>query len=790
MRLHRLRSKIALVFVLLMLAIQAAVFVATRSVIASVAHAHVDAQLAMGERVFRKVLQSDTEKLNQAAAVVAADFGFREAVALRDQTTVLSALQNQGDRIHADIVMLVGLDGKLIADSRDPASAGKPFPFPSLIQHTTHKDASSIIGVVNGRPYELVLVPVKAPLTIAWVAMGFAIDDIAAREMREVASLHVSFIARPAGGQWTVLASSLPAEQRTALERASRTATLVERQSASVSLNEGFGSRIVWLAVSNQPVAAVLQTSLDEAMAPYRKLQSTLFLLTLAGVVISIAGATLTARSVTRPLAELTRFAQRIGRGDYSAPIQIAQKDEISALAAAFGQMRDDIAEREARITDLAYVDRLTGLPNRVAFNECLQQAIEMAAPERSPLAVMMLDMDRFKYVNDTLGHHIGDLLLHEVAKRLIRCVPGDTDTVARLGGDEFAILLPGGELGTAQRIAQAMLKALEEPIVIEAHVVDVAASIGIVIFPDDGGDVHSLLRRADVAMYRAKRTNAGMSVYDESEERYGEERLSLMSELRHAIEYGELRLYYQPKVDLASNDMSHVEALVRWVHPVRGVVPPGEFIPFAEQTGFIRSISRWVAGEAISQCAAWHAKGIALSVSVNVSARDLAEADFPDVLEALLRQHGVEPRWLWLEITESALMDDPAHAIAILDRLHRLGIRLSIDDFGTGYSSLSYLKRMPVDELKIDRSFVMGMVSGPDDEIIVRSTIALGHNMGLRVVAEGVEDATTLETLRTLHCDVAQGYHLGRPLSADGIESWITRWAETVASAALADEV
>jgi EAL domain-containing protein (putative c-di-GMP-specific phosphodiesterase class I) len=320
--------------------------------------------------------------------------------------------------------------------------------------------------------------------------------------------------------------------------------------------------------------------------------------------------------------------------------------------------------------------------------------------------------------------------------------------------------------------------------------VVDVAASIGIVIFPDDGGDVHSLLRRADVAMYRAKRTNAGMSVYDESEERYGEERLSLMSELRHAIEYGELRLYYQPKVDLASNDMSHVEALVRWVHPVRGVVPPGEFIPFAEQTGFIRSISRWVAGEAISQCAAWHAKGIALSVSVNVSARDLAEADFPDVLEALLRQHGVEPRWLWLEITESALMDDPAHAIAILDRLHRLGIRLSIDDFGTGYSSLSYLKRMPVDELKIDRSFVMGMVSDPDDEIIVRSTIALGHNMGLRVVAEGVEDATTLETLRTLHCDVAQGYHLGRPLSADGIESWITRWAETVASAALADEV
>ncbi|MFM0736326.1 EAL domain-containing protein [Paraburkholderia xenovorans] len=776
MRLHRLWTRIALVFVLLMLAVQATVFVATSTVIRSVARANADSDLAVGERVFERVLQSDIEKLTQAAAVVAADFGFREAVALRDQTTVLSALQNQGDRIHADMVMLVGLDGKLIADSRSPASAGTPFPFPSLLQHSARKDAVSLIGVINGQPYVIVTVPVKAPLTIAWVAMGFAIDDALARDLQAVTSLEVSFVANSGAAPWTVLASSLPAQQRTELQLASRTAMRVEPKSANVVLNDGFGSRVLPLASPGKQVVAVLQKSLDEAMAPYRKLQSMLLLLTMGGVIVSIAGAALTARSVTRPLAELTRFARRIGHGDYSLPIPTERKDEISELAVAFGQMSEGIAEREARITELAYVDGLTGLPNRVSFNERFQQAIASAAERGGSIAMMVLDVDRFKYVNDVLGHHLGDLLLSEVGQRLRACLPGASDIVGRLGGDEFAVLLPDADLRAAQRVASVLLKALEEPIQIEAHIVDVAASIGVVAFPEDGTDMHVLLRRADVAMYAAKRTNAGMSIFDHGEEMHGAERLSLMSGLRHAIEHAELRLFYQPKVHLATNVMTHVEALVRWQHPTRGMVPPGEFIPFAEQTGFIRWISRWVANEAIAQCARWHAKGLKLSVSVNLSARDLFDTDLPDVFETILRRHGVEPRWLWAEITESALMEDPSKAIAILERLRRLGIRLSIDDFGTGYSSLSYLKRMPVDEIKIDRSFVANMAKDTDDEVIVRSTIALAHNMGLSVVAEGVEDAATLAALRALQCDVAQGYYLSRPLTADALEAWIAK--------------
>jgi EAL domain-containing protein (putative c-di-GMP-specific phosphodiesterase class I) len=268
-----------------------------------------------------------------------------------------------------------------------------------------------------------------------------------------------------------------------------------------------------------------------------------------------------------------------------------------------------------------------------------------------------------------------------------------------------------------------------------------------------------------------------GFSLYDERHDQNSAERLSLMSELRQAVEHDQLTLYYQPKVDLATHRVKYVEALVRWDHPTRGFVAPDQFIPFAEQTGYIKTISRWVADKAIAQCAAWHAQGIDLAVSVNVSARELIQSSLPETFVALLDKHKVAPEWIWIEITESAIMDDPNHAIETLDRLHALGIRLSIDDFGTGYSSLSYLKRMPVDELKIDKSFVMGMAHHKDDETIVRSTIDLGHNMGLKVVAEGVEDEALMQRLKDLHCDLAQGFHLSRPLPPAKLELWLKGW-------------
>jgi diguanylate cyclase (GGDEF)-like protein len=768
MLLHSLRARIALVFVVLMLVAQAAAFVVINSVILKNAHRNAEEQLTVAERVFAQVLHGNSEQLTQAASVAAADFGFRQAVATHDGKTVASALQNHGDRIHADVVMLVDLDGKLIADSGGVGREGMAFPFPKLIKTVATKGDASSFGMIGARAYQLVAVPVKAPITIAWVVMGFAIDDALAREMSSLTSLDVSFLTVDPRGDWGVLASSLPDDARAALKDPAQLA------------EDGYATRILKLHSEGQTVAVLLERSLNEALAPFHRLQSTLLLITLLGVMVSVVGSVLTARSVTRPIAALAQFSKRIGQGDYAEPIAIRQNDEIGQLARAFNQMQDGIAERERRITELAYMDRLTGLPNRALFNDRLQQAIAAAMRSHHPLSVMMMDLDRFKYVNDTLGHPIGDMLLCEVAKRLRAALQRKTDTVARLGGDEFAVLLPRDDLAAARIIAARMLRALEEPITIEGQLVDVGASIGIVAFPDNGADMNVLMRRADIAMYVAKRSNLGFALYDERHDEHSAERLSLMSELRQAVEHDQLTLHYQPKVDLATHRVKYVEALVRWDHPTRGFVSPDQFIPFAEQTGYIKTISRWVADKAIAQCAAWRAQGIELAVSVNVSARELIQSTLPETFQGLLDKHGVAPEWIWIEITESAIMDDPNHAIETLDRLHALGIRLSIDDFGTGYSSLSYLKRMPVDELKIDKSFVMGMSQHKDDETIVRSTIDLGHNMGLKVVAEGVESEAMLERLRELNCDLAQGFHLSRPLPPAKLEAWLDVWRVT----------
>ncbi|HTH73967.1 MAG TPA: EAL domain-containing protein [Trinickia sp.] len=766
MRFKSLRARIAVVIVLLMLAAQAAAYIVISSVIQRNAVTNAQEQLAVAERVFREVLRTNGEKLTQAATVVAADFGFREAVATHDESTVVSALRNHGSRIDADLVILVDLDGKLIADSRGSMQGGESFPFRELMQTAAHGRERATIRVIDGKLYQLVAVPVKAPLPVAWVAMGFLIDNRMAQEMASLTSLDVSFVDQMPDGRWTTLATTLsgqaPVHERLRDVAGDRDAT-----------------RVIALASTGERVAVVLQRSLTAAIAPFHRLQSALLVITLCGIALSIVGSVVTARSVTRPIAALMHFTRRVGSGDYAEPIVVEHDDEIGELARAFNRMQDGISRRENRITELAYTDRLTGLPNRAMFSDRLQQTIAEALPAMRPFGVMMMDLDRFKYVNDTLGHPIGDFVLREVAQRLRTTLADHSGLVARLGGDEFAVLLPDDDVAGAERIAVRILKALEQPISIEGQPVDVGASIGIVTFPENGTDMNVLLRRADIAMYVAKRSNAGVARYEARHDNSSAERLSLMSELRRAVEQDQLRLFYQPKVDLATQTVQHVEALVRWDHPVRGYVSPDQFIPFAEQTGYIRAISHWVAENAIRQCAMWRKAGIELAISVNVSARELIQIGLPDTFAALLSRYDVPADRLWIEITESAIMDDPNHAIETLDRLNAIGIRLAIDDFGTGYSSLSYLKRMPVDELKIDKSFVMGMTENKDDETIVRSTIDLAHNMGLKVVAEGVESEAVLRRLADLRCDLAQGFHLSRPLPPERLEEWLRQWGE-----------
>jgi diguanylate cyclase (GGDEF)-like protein len=447
-------------------------------------------------------------------------------------------------------------------------------------------------------------------------------------------------------------------------------------------------------------------------------------------------------------------------------------------VLAIFQYLAIELLKSKRRGDDLhrmATTDELTDLPNREFFRAELADRIAAAKTARESFAVMLIDLDRFKEVNDTLGHHYGDELLRQVGPRLARCVGAD-GLVARMGGDEFAVMSDTGtgEIEVLEGIAAELIACVQEAVVVDELSLEVGASIGISRYPADGRDAHSLLRRADVAMYAAKESHSGFKIYAAELDRHSMRRLSVLSDFRRALGSDEIVVYYQPIVDVGDEHVRAAEGLVRWNHPELGVLPPGAFMQIVEQTGLIGPMTRLVLERAIEQCAQWRRSGRQLSVAVNLSVRNLLDRNLPAEIEHMLDAYGLPPAALQLEITESMLMADPERAVATVTRLSGLGAQLSVDDFGTGYSSLANLRRLPIDELKIDRSFVSPMLRDESDLIIVRSTINLGHDLGLRVIAEGVEDEPTLKRLAHLGCDLAQGYQISRPLPSDAFARWL----------------
>ncbi len=450
----------------------------------------------------------------------------------------------------------------------------------------------------------------------------------------------------------------------------------------------------------------------------------------------------------------------------------------LTILMATYVSKR--VTKQALTLEHRALYDELTDLPNRTLFQDRLQQAIRNSQRSSRTFAIILMDLDRFKEVNDTLGHDVGDLLLKEVGQRLKDTVRS-ADTVARLGGDEYVIILENLSEKYVEAVAEKIRKALDRPFVLEGEIVDISASLGIALFPEHGSDAVTLIRRADMAMYAAKHEHSGFAIYTEAHEQGSRTDLAFKSELRQAIEQDELMLYYQPKIDHASAKVMGVEALVRWQHPKRGFLPPDDFITAAEQTGLIGPLARWVLDKALRQCAALHQAGILISMAVNLSARNLHDKQLPTEIADLLRSAGVAPAYLVLEITETAVMDDPMFALEILHQLDKMGVTLAIDDFGTGYSSLAYLSKLPVDEIKIDKSFVIDMLTDTQAAVIVRSTIELGHNLGLKVVAEGVESQEVWDRLTQWGCDTAQGYYMSRPLPEEKLMLWLqdSSWAQ-----------
>jgi diguanylate cyclase (GGDEF)-like protein/PAS domain S-box-containing protein len=476
-----------------------------------------------------------------------------------------------------------------------------------------------------------------------------------------------------------------------------------------------------------------------------------------------------------KPFEAEATAARKDGR-EFELEVQLVPVEDGGQLTHWVAFLRDvtDSKSQLVMLRHQALHDALTDLPNRSLLFERFEKALEDGRSGRTLVALLLMDLDRFKEVNDTFGHHFGDVLLKQVALRLCNQL-AEGDTVARLGGDEFAIVLTSAaDSNGVAAAARRVLNTLQQPFVVEGQVLEVGASIGIALFPQHGADARTLMRRADVAMYAAKSASLGYSFHTDDREPRSADQLSLIVELRQAVARNELELYYQPKMHLRSGLMTRAEVLLRWNHPSRGLLAPAAFIPAAERTGLIKSITDWILDRVLCELQQWHERGAPVHVAVNISAKSLQEQTLPQKVHAALTKWNIDARFLKLEITESSIMADPAHALAIMSMLQSMGVRLSIDDFGTGYSSLTHLRELPIDEIKVDKSFVMGMTGSDADAAIVRTVIDLAHNLGKQVCAEGVEDEATWQMLNEMGCDLAQGYWIARPLPAAALDAWL----------------
>ena len=524
-----------------------------------------------------------------------------------------------------------------------------------------------------------------------------------------------------------------------------------------------------WIVLAGVPT--------DEAFAPVETLKRQVYA---AALLLTVVMVLVLRYVLIRQWAPIEEAGQRIRRmtvGDEPfAPLPLGRKDEIGALLDDFNQLIVWRKTAEHQMEYLAQHDALTGLPNRVLVQDRFEQARALVDRTGGKVALLFLDLDNFKTINDSLGHTVGDMLLKQIAHRLAGCVR-DTDTISRQGGDEFLVVLPA--LLHPDDAAPVLLKLLErlrEPIQADGHELSTSVSIGISVYPDDGPDFDTLLKKADTAMYRAKA--AGRNAYryfDEQMNIEAVEHLALRNDLRRALERGEFSLHYQPQIDLASGAVVGVEALMRWSHPERGAIPPVRFIPLAEESGLIVPMSVWVLREACQQAMRWRAAGLPeLMMAVNLSAVQFRRGDVEQTVMQALESSGLQPESLELELTESILIHESEAVLATVQRLKQRGVRFSIDDFGTGYSSLSYLKRFAIDKLKIDQSFIRDLAVDPDDAAIVRAIIQMAHSLGLKALAEGVETAEMLARLRVFGCDEVQGYHFARPMPAQQFEQYL----------------
>ncbi|TDV55868.1 diguanylate cyclase/phosphodiesterase [Pseudomonas graminis] len=764
------QARIAGVLIMLLLIVVFAVFIAVRAATQDAVRKQAQAQLEVGTRVFEGLLEMRGKRLRDAVQLLSTDFGFRDAVASADSATIRSVLLNHGARINANDMFLLGMDGTVMASTVEQIPEGSPFPYIQALRELKGKNQSMLIVPLQGQPHLLVESTVLAPLPIARVVMGFSMDDDLAQELRSLSGLQVSFLSivqnQPGQMISTQPETLFDSLRSVMMNPASNEMQMTEHHSQS------FLSKTLRLgSSSDSEVVALLQSPLDQAMQAFAPLDKTLFWITVVALAGSLVGALLLARGLSRPVSALAQAARRIGEGDYATPVVLDRRDELGLLASAINSMQSGIAERELQLAHNALHDPLTGLPNRALVMERLGSAVIA----QRPVALLYLGIDNFRAISTNVGLEGVEQLLRIISEQLQEPLrPGDT--VARLSDNEFLLLVQNAETDSAVAVADRLQRLLVKPQRIGEQDIAMDACIGIAAYPANGDSATELLRRASIARQDAAQLPGRLQVYVDGRDVAHMRQISLIRDLRHAARNGELSLHYQPKLDIRNGRVTQAEALLRWQHPQFGSVSPAEFILLAERTGSIQILTNWVIEDALRQLAEWAQRGLVLQVSVNISADDLLGNDLADRVSALLKRYRVPAEQLIFEITESAIMREPEQSLKVLNRLREFGISLSVDDFGTGYSSLAHLKRLPVQELKIDQSFVRDLDETSEDAVIVRSTIEMSHNLGLKVVAEGVEYEHSLRLLERWHCDTAQGYLISRPLNAIAFEAWIAQ--------------
>ena len=773
------QARISLFLALLLLLVIGAVYFAVKAVTITVASDQAQEQLKTGTRVFERFMDLRWRRIQYGLNWLTNDSDFREAAINGSPSLIEHALQEFEASLHGSELFVLDLDGNIITSTLKGLPPGQAFPYAKALRLARRNTQTMVIGILAGRPYMLVQGVVLAPLPVVRVVSGMPMDDVFAHELSSLSNLEVSFMTvKP--GESGILSSTQPDFMSASIIEFVQEHT----PGAAIHFSEFNGQRflgqMLQLANSGDPdngqVMAVLQSPLDQTMQAFNSLDRKFLWISLGALLASLLGALWLARAVSRPVSLLAEAAQRIGRGNYETRVELTRRDELGFLARAINAMQSGIAVREQQLAHNALHDPLTGLPNRALAMERLGSAISA----RRSVVLIYLGIENYRVINEGFGPEGVELIMRESARVMLDALR-ERDTAARITGNEFLLLLESTQIDVGVAMADRLYALLKRPLSIDGHEVALEVCMGIAVYPLNGQSAEELINRAAIARRDAAALPGYLQVYQQDRDLAHQRHIQLIRDLRSAASEGQLQLHYQPKLDIRSGHVRQAEALLRWQHPELGMVSPAEFIPLAERTGSMFLLTGWVIEEGIRQLAEWNRKGMHLQLSLNISAEDLHGENLLLTVERLLKRYQLSAEQLIFEITESTAMRDPEHSLSVLEKLRDGGISLSVDDFGTGYSSLAHLKRLPVQELKIDQSFIRNLDETSEDAVIVRSTIEMSHNLGLKVVAEGVEYQHTLELLERWHCDTAQGYLISRPMDAVAFEAWVWELRATV---------